>query len=77
VLAYEFEGRRFDCGAKLGFLIANVEYGLMHKDLKDGFFSLSEGPGAKAKNVRPRLLKKAAFNHKRLFLLTFQFMLRT
>ncbi len=37
VLAYEFEGRRFDCGAKLGFLIANVEYGLMHKDLKDGF----------------------------------------
>jgi len=38
VLAYEFEGRRFDCGSKLGFLIATVEYGLMHKELKDGFW---------------------------------------
>ena len=39
VLAYEFEGRRFDCGSKLGFLIATVEYGLMHEELKDGFWS--------------------------------------
>jgi UTP--glucose-1-phosphate uridylyltransferase len=37
VLAYEFEGKRYDCGSKLGFLIANVEHGLLHKDLKDGF----------------------------------------
>ena len=27
VLAYEFEGRRFDCGSKLDYLIATVEYG--------------------------------------------------
>lgn len=37
VLAFEFEGKRYDCGAKLGFLIANIEYGLLHNELKDGF----------------------------------------
>lgn len=39
VLAYEFEGKRYDCGSKLGFLIANVEYGLQHKELKDDFLA--------------------------------------
>jgi len=39
VLAYEFEGRRYDCGSKLGFLIATVEHGLLHKELKDGFLA--------------------------------------
>ena len=37
VLAYEFEGKRYDCGAKLGFLVANVEYGLLHHELKNDF----------------------------------------
>ncbi|MEQ1559979.1 MAG: UTP--glucose-1-phosphate uridylyltransferase GalU [Methyloglobulus sp.] len=37
VLAYEFEGIRYDSGAKLGFLIAQVEYGLRHPELKDDF----------------------------------------
>ncbi len=39
VLAYEFEGRRYDCGSKLGFLIATVEHGLLHKDLRDDFLA--------------------------------------
>jgi UTP--glucose-1-phosphate uridylyltransferase len=39
VLAYEFEGRRYDCGSKLGFLIATVEHGLLHKELKDDFLA--------------------------------------
>jgi UTP--glucose-1-phosphate uridylyltransferase len=39
VLAYEFEGKRYDCGSKLGFLIATVEYGLLHPELKDGFLN--------------------------------------
>ena len=39
VLAYEFEGTRYDCGAKLGFLIANVEMALLNAELKDGFKS--------------------------------------
>ena len=37
VLAYEFEGKRFDCGSKLGFLQANIEYGLKHTDLNKDF----------------------------------------
>ena len=37
VLAYEFQGKRHDCGAKLGYLQATVEYGLMHQELKDDF----------------------------------------
>ncbi|MDC9729527.1 MAG: UTP--glucose-1-phosphate uridylyltransferase GalU [Methyloprofundus sp.] len=36
-LAYEFEGKRYDCGDKLGFLIATVELALLHSDLKDDF----------------------------------------
>ena len=39
VLAYEFEGTRYDCGDKLGFLIATVEHGLLHKELKDDFLT--------------------------------------
>lgn len=37
VLAYEFSGERYDCGSKLGYLKANVEYALKHPDLSDGF----------------------------------------
>jgi UTP--glucose-1-phosphate uridylyltransferase len=37
VLAFEFEGIRYDSGAKLGFLVAQVEYGLRHPELKDAF----------------------------------------
>ncbi|GAB4254147.1 MAG: UTP--glucose-1-phosphate uridylyltransferase GalU [Methylomicrobium sp.] len=37
VLAYEFEGQRYDCGSKLGFLVATVEHGLRHDELKNEF----------------------------------------
>jgi UTP--glucose-1-phosphate uridylyltransferase len=37
VLALEFEGRRYDCGSKLGYLQATVEYALRHPDLNDSF----------------------------------------
>ena len=33
VYAYEFKGKRFDCGNKLGFLQATIEYGLNHNEL--------------------------------------------
>ena len=33
VYAYEFNGKRFDCGNKLGFLKATIEYGLNHKEI--------------------------------------------
>ncbi|WP_096366618.1 MULTISPECIES: UTP--glucose-1-phosphate uridylyltransferase GalU [Thiohalobacter] len=37
VLAYEFQGTRYDCGSKLGYLKATVEYALKHPELADGF----------------------------------------
>lgn len=37
VYAYNFEGRRYDVGDKLGFLEANVEYALRKPELKDTF----------------------------------------
>jgi UTP--glucose-1-phosphate uridylyltransferase len=37
VFAYEFEGRRFDCGSKLGYLQANLQYALKHSEVGDAF----------------------------------------
>ncbi|MGH8187773.1 MAG: UTP--glucose-1-phosphate uridylyltransferase, partial [Steroidobacteraceae bacterium] len=37
VYAYEFEGKRYDCGSKLGYLQATVEYGLKHESLGGSF----------------------------------------
>lgn len=39
VHAYAFEGERFDCGSKLGYLQANVAFGLMHPDGGQAFES--------------------------------------
>ena len=33
VIAYPFKGQRYDCGSKLGYLEATVEYGLKHPEL--------------------------------------------
>ncbi|HBG31672.1 UTP--glucose-1-phosphate uridylyltransferase GalU [Candidatus Macondimonas diazotrophica] len=37
VFAYQFDGKRYDCGSKLGYLQANVEYALRHPDVADDF----------------------------------------
>ena len=37
VLGYEFQGRRYDCGSKLGYLQATVEYALKHPELGESF----------------------------------------
>jgi len=37
VLAYAFEGRRYDCGSKLGYLEATVEFALKHANLGEQF----------------------------------------
>lgn len=37
VFAYQYEGRRFDCGSKEGFLEANVELALAHPTLGASF----------------------------------------
>ena len=35
VLAYQFEGRRFDCGTRIGLVEATIQYALDHDDLAD------------------------------------------
>jgi len=37
VLGYRFDGRRYDCGAKLGYLEANVMFGLKHPETSAEF----------------------------------------
>lgn len=37
IYAYLFEGRRYDCGSKIGYLEANVEIALQHQELAGEF----------------------------------------
>lgn len=37
VYAYQFEGKRYDCGSKLGYLEATVEFALKHPELATDF----------------------------------------
>lgn len=37
VLAYQYQGVRYDCGSKLGYLKATVELALRHPEVKDDF----------------------------------------
>ncbi len=37
IYAYSFEGKRYDCGSKFGYLQANVEIALQHPELADTF----------------------------------------
>ena len=37
VYGYQFEGKRFDCGSKIGYLKASVEYALEHNEVKKDF----------------------------------------
>ncbi|MDA8383332.1 MAG: UTP--glucose-1-phosphate uridylyltransferase GalU [Betaproteobacteria bacterium] len=52
VLAYEFEGIRYDCGSKLGYLKATVEYALKHGEVGDAFrqYLTSVVPGGAPEN---------------------------
>lgn len=43
VYGYQFEGKRYDCGSKLGYLQATVEYALKHPELKRDFSDYLRG----------------------------------
>lgn len=47
VLAYEYEGIRYDCGSKMGLLKANIELGLEHQEIGQELrqYLLEELPG--------------------------------
>ena len=40
VLAYRFDGKRYDCGSKLGYLEATLAYGLKHPETAEAFRTL-------------------------------------
>jgi UTP--glucose-1-phosphate uridylyltransferase len=42
VYALQYEGKRFDCGSKLGFLEATVELALLHSEVGSAFRSYLE-----------------------------------
>ena len=42
IYAYDFEGRRYDVGDKLGFLEATVDFALKRPELRDGFMEFLE-----------------------------------
>lgn len=37
VIAYEFDGTRYDCGSKFGYLQATVDYSLKHPEVAENF----------------------------------------
>ena len=57
VYAYRFEGKRYDCGSKLGYLQATVEYALGHpvlgKEFRRYLHGLQRSAGAKPARRAP------------------------
>jgi UTP--glucose-1-phosphate uridylyltransferase len=45
VIAYEYSGIRYDCGNKLGYLKATVEFALRHPELKNDFAAYLKSRG--------------------------------
>ena len=43
VLAYRYQGKRYDCGSKLGFMQANVELALKHAEIAEEFKAYLHG----------------------------------
>lgn len=70
VLAYRFEGKRYDCGSKLGYLEATVQYALKHPELGHDFKNYlcslngelgSNSPIAEYKKHKIPIVKRQAF----------------
>lgn len=40
IFGYQFEGMRYDCGSKLGYLTATINFALQHQDLASDFKDL-------------------------------------
>jgi UTP--glucose-1-phosphate uridylyltransferase len=61
VLAYEFEGTRYDCGSKQGYLQATVQFALKHPEVRDVFRSfLRNLPPEQATKVHSTLVEQEA-----------------
>ena len=47
IYAYDFEGRRYDVGDKLGFLEATIDFALKRPDLRDGLIEFLKSKAIK------------------------------
>ncbi|EGT3616985.1 UTP--glucose-1-phosphate uridylyltransferase GalU [Clostridium perfringens] len=56
--AYDFDGRRYDVGDKLGFLEATVEYALRRDDLRDNFIKYLNNLDFKEENLEGETIKE-------------------
>ena len=43
VFAYDFEGKRYDVGEKIGFVKTTIEFALQHEELRDELLEYLEG----------------------------------
>ncbi|GAJ38358.1 UTP--glucose-1-phosphate uridylyltransferase GalU [Saccharococcus caldoxylosilyticus] len=50
VFAYEFEGKRYDVGEKIGFIKTTIEFALQHEELRDDLLAFMEKIVAETKN---------------------------
>ncbi|MEO8157715.1 MAG: UTP--glucose-1-phosphate uridylyltransferase GalU [Betaproteobacteria bacterium] len=51
-LAYEFQGVRYDCGSKLGYLQANVLYAMRHPEISTEFCEFVDSLRAREKRTK-------------------------
>jgi UTP--glucose-1-phosphate uridylyltransferase len=51
-LAYEFQGVRYDCGSKLGYLQANVLFAMRHPEISDEFCGFVDSLRAREKRAK-------------------------
>lgn len=57
VMAYQFRGERYDCGSKLGYLKATIEYAMQHEELKGEFLQyLRERFGEDGSKIAPLIV---------------------
>ncbi|MGB2971014.1 MAG: hypothetical protein WBD29_01415, partial [Candidatus Competibacter sp.] len=66
VLAYEFSGRRHDCGSKLGYLVATVEYGARHPELGEQFQAYLRANSYRLNKSEPAEDRALAYSESRL-----------
>lgn len=55
VFAYDFEGKRYDVGEKLGFIQTTLEFSLQHEELREEIFSFMRELLAKEEKVGSKL----------------------
>lgn len=60
ILSYQFEGKRYDCGTKQGYLHATVEFALKHPEVKEEFRQFLEALPMRQRSHRQNALHMAA-----------------